>query len=69
MDHDQDRNISDGHINNQQSQSVAIIADQQSYRWLVQTLSSHGVILESNSVPDNAEQVIPIDIQDVSKVQ
>ena len=71
-DHEQDRNtsvVSCSHGSNQQSQSVAIITDQSSYRWLVKTLSSHGVTLEGNdSVPDNQQQVIPVNEQDVPMV-
>ena len=67
-DHEQDRSNASVVGNNQQSQSVAIIADQPSYRWLVETLSSHGVTLEGNSIPDNKQQVVPVDIQDTPTV-
>lgn len=70
-DHEQDRNtsvVSCNHGSSQQSKSVAIIADQSSYRWLVETLSSHGVALEDNSILDNEQQVIPINAQDVPMV-
>ena len=70
-DHEQDRNtpdISCNHGSNQLSESVAIIADQPSYRWLVEILSSCGMTLEGNSIPDNKQQVIPVDLQDVPMV-
>lgn len=53
---------------NKQLQSTAIIADHASYRWLVKTLSSHGVALEADSMTDDEEEVTPADVQDAPLV-
>ena len=71
-DHEQERNIipvvSCSHGSSEQSKSVAIITDQSSYRWLVEKLSPHGVTLAGSSIPDNKQQVVPVDLQDVATV-
>lgn len=68
-DHGQDKNrsfASCSHSNSsKQLETTAILADHTSYCWLVKTLSLHGVTLETGN---NAEDVIPVDVQDVSMV-